>query len=475
MNFKKNYINKKKNNNILNIVWIISIWLIFIVALIFIKNINLIKIEIDEKNLLETNIQKDEDEKSIIKDFLSNKNKDSDSINILLTWRWGWSHDAPNLTDTIILIKLDTDNKLITMLSVPRDLYVEYDNLGNWGKINWLFAKYSFENNSKEYWMEILKNKISEITWEKIDFFINIDFNWFKDIIDTIWGIKITIPDNFVDYQYPDWNWWYKTLVFKKWTWLFDWENALKYVRSRHSTSDFDRSLRQQQVIKSIKEKLTWSYFLTSPWKIRELYDVFNENVYTDLTLTKVIKIAYSLSSNKDSYDIISSNMNDSCFYWSTTCDKWWILYIPSREFFNWMSVLLIDWTEKWNLSNYELSKTYSNIVFNYPLVNKENASINIFNSVKVNHLAWELSNNVKKYWFNIPEKNSIWNTPKTYKNSVIYFNNLSEDSETIKLMKQFFVWEYIKLEWPKYSKERANIEIIIWEDYVNSKWVFKF
>lgn len=471
MGFKKNYINKKNHKSILNIIWIISIWIVFIIALILIKNIDLIKIIIDENNVLKTEIPEEKGEEIII----WNKEISKDYINILLTGRWGWLHDAPNLTDTIILARIDSKNKLITMLSLPRDLYVEYPwKNKKWWKINWLYASYSFEKKSKEIGMKILKEKITEITWEEIDFFIDIDFNWFKDIIDTIWWIEIDIPQNFVDNQYPDGNWWYKTLIFKKWIWLFDWENALKYVRSRHSTSDFDRSLRQQQVIKSIKNKLTWSYFITSPWKIKELYKVFKSNVYTDLTLTKVIKIAYSISWKND-YEIVSSNMNDSCFYWSSTCDKWWILYIPSRELFNWMSVLLIEWSEQWNLSNYKASKKYSDIIFNYHQIIKENAKINIFNSLKVNHLAWALSNDIKKYWFYIPEKNSIWNTQKVYSKSVIYYNNLSKDSQTLKLLKQFFSWEFKKIASPKYSKDNANIEIIIWEDFLEQNKILKF
>jgi anionic cell wall polymer biosynthesis LytR-Cps2A-Psr (LCP) family protein len=62
-------------------------------------------------------------------------------------------------------------------------------------------------------------------------------------------------------------------------------ENALKYARSRHSTSDFDRSLRQQQVIDAIRNKLVSSYLITSPIKIKKLYDVFTEYVYTDIEL----------------------------------------------------------------------------------------------------------------------------------------------------------------------------------------------
>jgi anionic cell wall polymer biosynthesis LytR-Cps2A-Psr (LCP) family protein len=57
-------------------------------------------------------------------------------------------NDAPDLTDTIILASLDKHKKLISMLSIPRDLYVTYDTNES-GKINGLFAKYYYKTQSK--------------------------------------------------------------------------------------------------------------------------------------------------------------------------------------------------------------------------------------------------------------------------------------------------------------------------------------
>lgn len=487
MTFKKNKI-KKSSPVYLNIVGIISLILIFLLWFFLLKNISFFNFnEIitiqnidnswEKKNEVQIKNQK-------VKDYIKNKNS-SKKINILIVWRWWWDHDAPNLTDTIILASIDTKKHIINILSIPRDLYVQYPSkqkiyTSSWyilkenkWKINWLYATYSFKNNSKKEWMKVLKNKITQITWEKIDYFINIDFNWFEKIIDTIWWIQITIPKQFVDNRYPDWNWWYRTLIFKKWTWLFDWENTLKYVRSRHSTSDFDRSIRQQQVIKAIKDKLIWSYFFKSPWKIKELYDVFTKYVYTDLKLSTLIKLSYTLNSND--YKIISSNINDSCFYWSDTCSKWWFLYAPQRSLFWWMSVLLLNWTDKDDLNNYSKIQKYTNIVFNYPEIYKENYKINIFNSIKVNNLAWLLSNDIVRYGFNIPQYNSIWNTKKTYTKSVVYYNNIDKNSKTIELLKQFITAKFIQTDFPKYSKDNAQIEIIIWEDYLSDKKPFNF
>jgi len=467
--FKKS--NLKKSKLVPNIIWALALCLVFFMWFILIKNTNIFYFNIDKNNNQDSDKTGSIDKKQTEK--LTEDNWKS-KINILLLWRWWGDHDAPNLTDTIIFASIDLKKKVISMLSVPRDIYVEYpDGYADW-KINWIYAVTSSRNSSKKIWIENIKNKLTEMTWEKIDYYINVDFNWFKKIIDTIWWIEITIPENFVDYKYPDWNWWYKTLVFKQWTWVFDWENSLKYARSRHSTSDFDRSMRQQQVIKAIKDKLNWGYFLTSPWKVKELYDVFINHVDTDISLKTIIKLAFNLNWKWD-FKIYSYNLNDSCYYWSATCTNGWFLYAPNRDLFWWMSVLLVEWTDINNLNDYGKINNYSDIIFNSSNIFSENYKINIFNWVKVRNLASVLSNDIIKYWFYIPEIKSIWNADKIYEKSVIYYNSIDENSVTIKALKKFFDWEFIKTDLPMFSLDNAQIEIIIWEDYNKTNDPFKF
>ena len=474
MSFKKTSI-VKKDNNILNIIWIISIGVIFILAFFLVKNIDFFKIEIDKEWILNDKIKMSSSEewRSILSSIFWKKNpKEEDvDINFLLVWRWWIMNDAPNLTDTIILMKANSKKKIISMLSVPRDLYVQYPWENYYWKINGVYQRYMWQKKSMDYWMEMLGKKITQITWEKIDYYVNIDFGWFMEIVDTIWWVVIEVPQDFVDYEYPDNNWWYRVLKFKKWTWLFNWEDALKYVRSRHSTSDFDRSLRQQQVINSIKDKLLSKYLITSPWKIKELYEVITKNVGTNLGLTKVLSLAYSFRDISE-FKIISSNMNTSCFAWSWICSKWWILYWPERALFWWNSVLLFNWTNISNLNTYTLPKTYSNIILNYPWIETEGLKINIINSQKIANLANSLSNDIVRYWFNITK---LWNSDSEYQQTKIYYNNVPENSETINALKLFFDWEFIKVDMPKYSTDWANIEIVLGKDYVSNKKIFKF
>lgn len=453
--FKKNNI-KKKSSKLINFIWIISILLLIIIWFFIVSNINFINLDI--LNNSKTN-----------KDFITsgtgtNSNK-INKINILIVWIWWWNHDAPNLTDTIILTSIDFNTKIISMLSIPRDLYVDNINWTTW-KINKIYASNSSKNDSKKTWMEELSKKIEEITNQKIDYFVNIDFNWFIKLINTLWGIELIIDKQFTDAKYPDWNWWYKTVTFKKWTWLFDWDNALKYARSRHSTSDFDRNLRQQQIIDAVRNKLTAWFFLSSPLKIKELYNIFNKYIFSNIDLQEILKLAIKLKTSN--FKLQSFNLNDSCFYWSNSCSKWWLLYVPIRDYFWWASVVLPEWADVNNLSEYEIIHKFANLIFNNPDLFQENYKINILNSLKVNYLASLLTNEIKKYWFNIPEEKSIWNTKIIYEKSIIYYNKIDEKSKTIQALKNFFpeiIFEKINL--PKFTTESdINIEIIIWQDY---------
>lgn len=84
----------------------------------------------------------------------------------------------------------------------------------------------------------------------EIQYYSLVDFGGFKNIIDTLGGITIDIPEGFTDTTYPTPDNGYMTIHFDSGVTLLDGEKALQYARSRHSTSDFARSLRQQQIVK---------------------------------------------------------------------------------------------------------------------------------------------------------------------------------------------------------------------------------
>jgi hypothetical protein len=168
------------------------------------------------------------------------------------------------------------------------------------------------------------------------------------------------------------------------------------------------------------------------------------------------------------SYVTQSFNINNACFYWSSSCQQWWLLYTPNRDDFWWASVLLPDNATYQKLSQYDEIQTYSNIIFNHPAFFQEKYKINIFNSLPTWALATNLTNDLLKYGFYIPKIKSIWNTWKIYTNSVVYYNGIDENSETLKVIAEMFPnIKFEKNNGVKYAKELdTKIEIIIWQDY---------
>jgi len=72
---------------------------------------------------------------------------------------------------------------------------------------------------------------------------------------------------------------------------MMDGATALQYARSRHSSSDFSRSLRQQLIIQAIIDKLKQNG-LGNISKIQKLYENYTKMVTTNISLKEIISIA---------------------------------------------------------------------------------------------------------------------------------------------------------------------------------------
>lgn len=293
------------------------------------------------------------------------------------------------------------------MLSIPRDLYVEYPTGGK-GKINETYRR-AFAQSKKDHdaAIRILAGKVSEITGERVDRTVNVDFQAFIKFVDVLGGLEVDVPEDLVDTQYPDANWGYMTFKVKKGKQTFDGSTALKYARSRHSTSDFDRSIRQQLLVRAIKEKLLSLGTLSNPAKLQALYSAVSTNVQTDLTVKEMAALAL-FAKELPSQNILSFNLNDSCFQSLALCDRGGFLYTPSRYAFGGASVLLPDGASASNVSEYRDVSRFANLVFNYPGMFLEAPEINVINSTRQSGIANKAALFLKKFGFNVPDKDSI-------------------------------------------------------------------
>lgn len=215
--------------------------------------------------------------------FSFGKTLDTDEngrTNILLVGTGGEGHDGANLTDTIIVASIDYDNKVVPMLSIPRDFYI----MDRQQRINSVYDT-EMRIEGKDDGIDTLKEIIEDITNLDIQYYAKVDFNGFVQIVDALGGVDVYVENPIYDPYYPKGE----TIYFETFSldpgWqTLDGETALKYARSRKTTSDFDRAKRQQQLLFALKEKALNLEILTNAGKIGDIYDSVDASIETNLS-----------------------------------------------------------------------------------------------------------------------------------------------------------------------------------------------
>ena len=227
----------------------------------------------------------------------------SGRINILLLGRAGEHYPGKNLTDTVMMMSIDTASKKISLLSLPRDLYAPIPETTLYTKINSLY-QYGL---SQDEGIEPLRTSITEITGQHIDYFFVLDFDGFEKAVDALGGIEVDVLRDFYDPRYPGKNYSYETFEIKKGWQTLDGATALKYVRERHNDpeGDFGRAKRQQQVIQAIKDKAFSAGTFLNIFTVNALLDALGENVKTDMPLNDMERFL-SLAKTLDTENISS-------------------------------------------------------------------------------------------------------------------------------------------------------------------------
>ncbi len=202
----------------------------------------------------------------------------------------GWGH----LTDTIIIVSVDTVNNQVSMLSIPRDLYLEIPGVKE-SRINEANV-YGYRIDYPGGGPALLKRTIEQNFGIPLDYYIMVDFNGFKQVIDTLGGIDVNVPRTLHDTMYPDPKpgdpYAYKTVHFDAGWQHMDGQRALEYSRSRMSTTDFDRAKRQQQVLLAVRQKAVDLGVLSLITKLPSLFATMGNMVKTDMTLNEMKDLA---------------------------------------------------------------------------------------------------------------------------------------------------------------------------------------
>lgn len=417
--------------------------------------------------------------KTVSKNFWKDMIRDDFwNVNILIVWVWWWNHHGSYLADTIILASRNPELWAVTMISIPRDLYV-HSNPYLW-RVNGLFSRWYNQSKNIWSWAENLNQKVEEILWLTIPYYLVADFQWFKDVVDTLWGIEMYVPETIHDTTYPDENLWYQTFHISAWQQVLDWETALMYARSRHTTSDFSRSHRQQEIIKAIINKAIKAENITNISKLKEIYSTYTKMVHTNISLKEIIWMFWYVY---DFEHIFSFGLNTYCNYRAyTITDPWCFLYNWNREAYGWMAVMVPNWSTPSNVSFYDYINRFSFFVAHnqwYLIENSriiiKNAIDNSYASQKWKKASWRANKvavKLKKYGFNIQW---IDNSQEKKENTTVVIYNDTYD-KTIEALQFFFPINIVE-EWQVFSWEELDydMEIFIWNDFIDYIWQTPF
>jgi len=230
--------------------------------------------------------------------------------NIIILGKGGGVHEAPDLTDSIILTSISHKKNEITNISLPRDIWIPDLR----AKLN---SAYYWGNKKVEGGGIILaKSETEKITGLSIQYAVVIDFDGFIKVIDILDGIEVDVERNFIDEKYPiegrenydcdndpEYKCRYETVKFEKGLQEMDSETALKYSRSRNAEgdegTDFARAARQEKLMVAIKNKILSRSVLFSPKKLIELKNALSEFVETDINAKEGAIIARRIFSSR--------------------------------------------------------------------------------------------------------------------------------------------------------------------------------
>ncbi|MFZ2513507.1 MAG: LCP family protein [Candidatus Saccharimonadales bacterium] len=220
-------------------------------------------------------------------------------------------HGGAELTDSIMVLSVNTKNNTALMLSIPRDLWVAKPEGGH-GKINSVFPESGIEG---------LETVVEDVTGLNIHYNALVNYTAFKDLVNAVGGITINIqsedPRGIYDSSL-DWTT-RRCCALAKYPngpVKLDGKQALNLARARGEgygsygfpQADFNRTENQRQMLIAIKDKAVSPAVVANPLKISNLVEAVGSNVRTDLQIGEMQSLYYYMkkidNAKIDSYNI---------------------------------------------------------------------------------------------------------------------------------------------------------------------------
>ena len=246
----------------------------------------------------------------------------------------GGQHEGGNLTDSLMVVSIDQNKKDAYLLSLPRDLWVQYEEqcfVGDYGKLNAAYFCGSNDGEDEAAGAAALQRKVSEITGLDVQYYVHLNFTAVTEAVDAVGGVTVTIetddPRGILDRNF-DWKCNY-TCYYVRYDQgevvQLDGERALALARARNAAGgyglaggNFDREQNQQKILRALVEKASSAGTLTNVGAVTGLLDAIGNNLRTNIE-TKEIRTLMALGNDIDPNNIISLSLVDEENFLVTT------------------------------------------------------------------------------------------------------------------------------------------------------------
>ncbi|MEI9913486.1 MAG: LCP family protein [Candidatus Saccharibacteria bacterium] len=342
-------------------------------------------------------------------------------------------HNGANLTDSIMVLSIDTKNHTAFMLSVPRDLWVYIPGLKSYQKINAAndvtnFSQSGYPNGGMGQLEEIVQSNLGI----PIDYYALVNYAAFRDSVNALGGITINVNS-------PDPRGIYDSntgIKLPNGEDTITGQQALELARARGDgstgdryygfpDSDFTRTMYQREMGVAIVTKAKSAGVVTNPIKVSSLFSSLSNNVKTDLSIQNVLALAQLTKG-------MNLNIIGSYTYSSTLVGSTAPLLMSYRDPVSGQDALI----PKAGLGNFSGLKGYYQQLTSNSAVAKEDASVVLLNGTNVTGLAGNEEKVLQgKYITNV----TVADASNNYPTSMVIDNSGGKDPATKALLQKMF------------------------------------
>lgn len=200
-------------------------------------------------------------------------------------------------TDSIIFLSLNTDEKSLKILQIPRDTYFKKDTTN--GKINQLYSRYYQKTKNHAQAMHALKESFEQVFALPVDYYVALNLETVSSAVDKLGGIRVNIPHD-LKYEDPEQN---LRIDLQKGEQVLDGKKALYFVRYRFGYTDGDlgRVDAQKIFMSSFLDKIK------NETKLTTAISVFTECIrknQTDMPLDRMISLVTNILKDSAEYQV---------------------------------------------------------------------------------------------------------------------------------------------------------------------------